>query len=74
MQAVPGRHLVEIESQEENDLLSELLYQNSRVTNLMNEVWTGGVGSNIARNSAVGHQLAFNKVNLTAFINHCIKL
>jgi hypothetical protein len=35
---VPGRHLVEIESQEENDLLSELLYQNSRVTNMMNEV------------------------------------
>jgi hypothetical protein len=25
--------------QEENDLLSELLFQNSRVTNIMTEVW-----------------------------------
>ena len=44
-----GRNLVEIESQEENDMLSELLYQNSKVTDVMNEVWTGGVGSNVAR-------------------------
>ena len=44
-----GRTLVEIESQEENDMLSELLFQNSKVTDVMNEVWTGGVGSNVAR-------------------------
>ena len=54
---------MEIESQEENNMLSELLYSSSRVTNVMDEVireplkfkkknfevWTGGVGSNIAR-------------------------
>lgn len=44
-----GKVLVEIETQEENDMLSELLFQNSKVTNIMNQVWTGGVGSNIAR-------------------------
>jgi len=44
-----GKFLLEIETQEENDMLSELLFQNSKVTNLMNQVWTGGVGSNIAR-------------------------
>ena len=59
-----GKKLLEIESQEENNMLSELLYSSSRVTNVMDEViretlpipktsksqvWTGGVGSNIAR-------------------------
>ena len=44
-----GRVLVEVDSQAENDMISELLFQNSRVTDIMNEVWTGGVGSNVAR-------------------------
>ena len=44
-----GRFLLEIESQEENDMISELLFQNSKVTEVMNQVWTGGVGSNVAR-------------------------
>ena len=44
-----GSVLVEIESQVENDLLSELLFQSSVYSNKMDHVWTGGVGSNIAR-------------------------
>ena len=41
--------LVEIESQEENDLISEMLFQSSLTTTSMDQVWTGGVGSFIAR-------------------------
>ena len=33
-----GKKLLEIESQEENNMLSELLYSSSRVTNVMDEV------------------------------------
>ena len=44
-----GKVLVEIESQVENDMLSELLFQSSLLSNKMDHVWTGGVGSNIAR-------------------------
>ena len=33
-----GKKLLEIETQEENDMLSELLYSSSRVTGLMNQV------------------------------------
>ena len=32
-------------------MISELLYQNSKVTDILNEVWTGGVGSEVARKS-----------------------
>ena len=44
-----GKVLVEIESQEENDMISELLFQSSLTTASMDQVWTGGVGSFIAR-------------------------
>ena len=44
-----GAVLVEIESQQENDMLSELLFQSSLLSGKMDHVWTGGVGSNIAR-------------------------
>jgi hypothetical protein len=44
-----GKKLLEIESQEENDILSELLFSSSRMSSVMDQVWTGGVGSNIAR-------------------------
>ena len=36
-----GKKLLEIETQEENDMLSELLYSSSRVTGLMNQVRRG---------------------------------
>ena len=62
-----GKVLVEIETQEENDMISELLFQSSLTSTKMDQViilvkmvdfsqyvvilqvWTGGVGSNIAR-------------------------
>ena len=41
--------LLEIESQEENDFISEMLLKSSLTTTRMDQVWTGGIGSYIAR-------------------------
>ena len=43
------KKLVEITTQEENDLLSELLLRNQYSPGLLAQMWTGGMGSHTAR-------------------------
>jgi hypothetical protein len=44
-----GKTLAEVTTQEENDLLSELLLQNQLSPGLLSQVWTGGMGGGAAR-------------------------
>ena len=48
-----GKVLLELTSQQENDLLSELLLHTSYSTGLLSQVWTGGVGANRGRRSSL---------------------
>ena len=44
-----GKNLVEITTQEENDLISELLMHNKYSAGMLSNIWTGGVGKRTAR-------------------------
>ena len=46
-----NKSLVEIESQEENDMISELLFQSSLTSTTMDQVWTGGIGALVKRSN-----------------------
>ena len=46
-----NKTLVEIESQEENDMISELLFQSSLTSMTMDQVWTGGIGALVKRSN-----------------------
>ena len=45
--------LLELTTQEENDLLSELLLHTSYSSGLLSQVWTGGVAANRGRRSSL---------------------
>ncbi len=44
-----GKRLAEVTTQQENDLLSELLLQNEYSSGVLAEAWTGGLASDTAR-------------------------
>ena len=46
-----NKTLVEIESQEENDMISELLFQSRLTSMTMDQVWTGGIGALVKRSN-----------------------
>ena len=57
-----GKKLLEIESQEENNMLSELLYSSSRVTNVMDEVISEPLNS---------QNLKISGLDGRSWIKHC---